>query len=86
MSTMNINFPVSGYARGAASVRPSTAAPRPWMSEAGVCPAADALRSRIGDTALAVLIGGRVDDRQYTPEYHRQSKHETGYPDLRPPV
>jgi hypothetical protein len=81
---------VSGPARGAASVRPSAPAPRPWMSEAGFCPAAGWLRSRSGITASAVLLDehsdGRVDGRKFTHEFNRQSTYEPGSSDLIPPV
>jgi hypothetical protein len=86
MSTITMIFPVSGYARGAAAARLLTAAPRPWMSEVGVCPATDALRSRIDGTAPAFLLDGRPGGLQSGHEFNRQFKHDTGFPDLRPPV
>ena len=88
MST-NTLFPVSGYARGAASVRPLTAAPRPWMSGVGVCPSPLPLGAGIGDAVASVRFVERASVQQLADTITRrfsQFKHDPGSTDLRPPV
>ena len=88
MSSTKINFSVSGYLRDAASARVLTVAPRPWMSEGGVCPSSVTLRSRIGDAGLPVqsIEQFRSIEPAHAHGFTRQFKQQQGSRVPRPPV
>jgi len=90
VSSTQTEYAVHGYARAAAAARLLTIAPRPWMTEAGVCPAPIQLRSvaplsgsrdgstgRSTGTPAAKLTHGNA--RQF-------DTYDPGHPFLRPPA
>ena len=102
MTSMNIGTAVSGSGRAAASARLLAAAVRPWMTEAGVCPAAVAGPLGASQTASARSEGNapRIEGNgpriEYPGQAHTQpsiaqpdrqfEKYDPGSPGLRPPV
>jgi hypothetical protein len=95
MTSMNIGTAVSGYGRAAASARLLAAAARPWMTGAGVCPAAVLGHPGTGQTAATRIEsnGPRVESFGQAHTYlliaqsDRQfEKSDPGSPGLRPPV
>jgi hypothetical protein len=93
VTNIKIRNAVSGYARTAASAR-LLAAARPWMTEAGVCPASAHPRHGAGGALPRIEgIGRQVlflepsgTSLSAHPSDRRFDTYDPGFPDLRPPV